>query len=544
MKRHGFFFLLIALALVLSTVLGACSKPALGETQNASSAEDSQGNSDSDTPGSDSLDNTDTSYSDSSSDSAIPDDSDPLPDPINPIAHFDFNKTSPSGKFMEKYSNRPCQPFGAPTQKNKAGDDNYLWLNGSSYLSFDTELPLGNGEHSITAWVLLDRSKITPSSSHVVAGWGNYTSLSDTRLMIFQNQFVTSSYGIYTAYPVTDYFEGRWAHFAMTYSNNLYRMYLDGTLIGTCECPNGINIKDTPLYIGGFGSAGINFVGGIDDLSVYDRALNNEEIIKNMNGDISYVSKNKDLLYKVFNGADSEFCEGWNNFMYAGKNATLKFSMYIPSGFSKDKKYSVALFMCGDGGNGKTPEQIVGGNESVFVNRGIIETDEDCIYIVPAPTSRWLTVPNDTHTVYPYGRYSLSDATPSAEFKAVRQLFGECLDTMPIDSDRAYFMGYSRGTMAGFYWLAEEPELFAAATLCCGASDPQSAHLYKDVPIWTFIGSNDELVSIPDFKAVYDAYTAAGGNGRYTCYEGGTHSLKEYLARDTDVLDWLFSKSK
>ena len=114
MKRHGFFFLLIALALVLSTALGACSKPALGETQNASSAEDSQGNSDSDTPSSDSFDNTDTSFSDSSSDSAIPDDSDPLPDPINPIAHFDFNRTSASGKFMEKYSNRPCQPFGAP----------------------------------------------------------------------------------------------------------------------------------------------------------------------------------------------------------------------------------------------------------------------------------------------------------------------------------------------------------------------------------------------------------------------------------------------
>ena len=218
--------------------------------------------------------------------------------------------------------------------------------------------------------------------------------------------------------------------------------------------------------------------------------------------------------------------------------------MYIPEGYSPDKKYPIAVFLHGDGHNGNAPHQVVTGGEATFVKRSIIETDEDCIYIVPAAKSRWLTVPNDKNTVYPYLDYSMSDATPSATLNAVRDLLHECIDVMAIDENRVYLIGYSRGTMAGFYWLSEEPELFAGALLCCGASDPASAHKYKDVPIWAFIGDKDPLVSTERFKAVFDAYKAAGGNGKFTFFEGGEHSLKSYMHAEAGVLEWLFSQKK
>ena len=98
--------------------------------------------------------------------------------------------------------------------------------------------------------------------------------------------------------------------------------------------------------------------------------------------------------------------------------------------------------------------------------------------------------------------------------------------------------------MAGFYWLANDPDLFAGAILCCGASDPNVAELYKNTPIWMFIGGSDANVSAERFKAVYDAYTAAGGNGKYTEYAGAGHSLKYYLANQEGVVEWLFSQTK
>ena len=226
-----------------------------------------------------------------------------------------------------------------------------------------------------------------------------------------------------------------------------------------------------------------------------------------------------------------------------GNARLFKALIVIISVYDPSKKYPIITFMSGDGAIEDALDETVGGNESVYLNKSIIE-GEDCICIVPYMSGKWLTVPNDTGTVFPYKDYSMSDAKPSIDFEEVRRLLADCIDTLAVDKDRVYFIGYSRGAMAGFYWLADDPDLFAGAILCCGASDPNAAAIYKDTAVWMFIGGSDTKVDVNRFKAIYDAYVAAGGDGKYTEYPGADHSLKYYLANQEGVVEWLFSQTK
>ena len=459
----------------------------------------------------------------------------------SPIAYFSFDEVDENGGFIEDISGESCVSVGSPAQlKAGAKSKKALYLDGKSYLTFDTELPLGNSDHSVSAWIKINKAMPTTSDG-VVAGWGEYKTKSDTRLLIYRNNFCASSYGSLTSYPISDNYKAEWIHLTMTFEDNSYRMYLNGTLIGYAASPN-TNILDTVLYIGGFGNAGLNFMGAIDELCIYDVALTPAEVVEVMNGNIDYVDPTNNEM-KLFGDEETVLTAGWNNMMYNGKTYSLTFKLYLPQNYDPAKKYPTIVFMSGDGGINDPIDEVIGGNEAVYLNRCIIE-GEDCIAIVPFMPSRWLTVPNDSGTVYPYKDYSMSDATPSYAFNEMRNLLSECIDTLAVDENRVYYIGYSRGAMAGFYWLANDPKLFAGAILCAGATDVNAAEKYKDVPVWMFIGSADTLVDVARFKSVYDAYEAAGGNGQFTSFTGGDHSLKAYMIAQQGVVEWLFSKTK
>lgn len=72
----------------------------------------------------------------------------------------------------------------------------------------------------------------------------------------------------------------RWIHLAGTYNGTFMVLYLNGTQVGETSTSGNINPNDEDLYIGrvrGYGSASY-FDGLIDDVRVYDYALDQEEI--------------------------------------------------------------------------------------------------------------------------------------------------------------------------------------------------------------------------------------------------------------------------
>ncbi|MBQ7170712.1 MAG: SMP-30/gluconolactonase/LRE family protein [Clostridia bacterium] len=195
-------------------------------------------------------------------------------DPYAPLYYFSFDRTDETGRFLEDRSGRAATSRGKPVQ-SEGKNGKALSVNASSSLEFEgSALPQGDRPHSIAVWV---RAKSGTAAERVVAGWGTYSKLLDTRLLIYKGALCVSSYSVYTTAPVPDDLGETWHHLAITYASRRYRLYLDGVAVADVGT-SGISVTGTTLCIGGFGKNGKYFDGELDDLYIFDRALTPEEI--------------------------------------------------------------------------------------------------------------------------------------------------------------------------------------------------------------------------------------------------------------------------
>ena len=70
---------------------------------------------------------------------------------------------------------------------------------------------------------------------------------------------------------------GSWTHVALTYDGSLLRLYVNGVQAASANVSGAIQQSSNPLWIGG-NQYNENFVGLIDDVRVYNRALTQAEI--------------------------------------------------------------------------------------------------------------------------------------------------------------------------------------------------------------------------------------------------------------------------
>ncbi len=68
-----------------------------------------------------------------------------------------------------------------------------------------------------------------------------------------------------------------WYYVAMTYDRTSLNLYVNGNLDGSAAATGPIIVTPQPLRLGG-GSGSVNFVGVLDEVSLYDRALSASEI--------------------------------------------------------------------------------------------------------------------------------------------------------------------------------------------------------------------------------------------------------------------------
>jgi len=80
---------------------------------------------------------------------------------------------------------------------------------------------------------------------------------------------------------------GRWTHVAATYDGRAMRLYVDGKLKGELPRAGAIRPSEAKLVLGSYGQSDRrhNFIGAIDEVKLYDRALSEAEIAEDMRPD-------------------------------------------------------------------------------------------------------------------------------------------------------------------------------------------------------------------------------------------------------------------
>jgi len=104
------------------------------------------------------------------------------------------------------------------------------------------------------------------------------------------------------------------------------------------------------------------------------------------------------------------------------------------------------------------------------------------------------------------------------------------------------------GGFGTFDYIAEFPNLFAAAVPMSGGGSTSTASIIKDIPIWVFHGSADETVPVQYSRNMVNAITAAGGHPLYTEIPGGPHGIWDNVYNDINtnqygLYEWMFSQS-
>lgn len=124
-------------------------------------------------------------------------------------------------------------------------------------------------------------------------------------------------------------------------------------------------------------------------------------------------------------------------------------------------------------------------------------------------------------------------------------ILDNALKTLPVDPDRVYLTGLSRGGHATWRWGAAEPGRFAALAPVAGRGDTATACALKDMPVWALHGDRDDVVEPEGSFAMARAIRACGGHvSRLTIYPDLGHNAWDPAYADPQLYLWLLSQHR
>ncbi len=132
---------------------------------------------------------------------------------------------------------------------------------------------------------------------------------------------------------------------------------------------------------------------------------------------------------------------------------------------------------------------------------------------------------------------------PTKPMRLTIELLEQLQDKYSVDANRLYVTGISMGGFGAFDLIQRFPNKFAAAVPVCGGGDLTRAFMLKDMPIWAFHGTEDQVVDPGFSRSIIEAIRLAGGSPGYTEYPDEGHIGAWVQAyRNPHLYEWMFSK--
>lgn len=202
------------------------------------------------------------------------------------------------------------------------------------------------------------------------------------------------------------------------------------------------------------------------------------------------------------------------------KEASLEYLLYLPKGYEKsqDKAWPLMLFLHGAGERGDDINRV-----KVHGPPRIVEAGKDLPFIVISPQC-------------PRNQWWNADE--------LMALVDDVAGSHRVDKGRIYVTGLSMGGFGTWSLVTKYPDRFAAAVPICGRGDPTKAANMKHVPTWVFHGDQDRAVPIDGSKKMVEALKEAGGNVRFTIYEGVGHDSWTQTYNNPDLYKWLLEQKR
>ncbi|MDH6305823.1 putative peptidase [Parabacteroides sp. PF5-5] len=126
-------------------------------------------------------------------------------------------------------------------------------------------------------------------------------------------------------------------------------------------------------------------------------------------------------------------------------------------------------------------------------------------------------------------------------------LFEKIQTEYQIDTDRVYLTGISMGGYGTFIVAMDHPDKFAAIVpLCGGCNDSDTPRIctLKNIPIWAFHGTNDNLIPISETERIINALDKCKGKTKFTKLEGEGHGIQYLYETHPQIYKWMLEQSR
>jgi predicted peptidase len=111
----------------------------------------------------------------------------------------------------------------------------------------------------------------------------------------------------------------------------------------------------------------------------------------------------------------------------------------------------------------------------------------------------------------------------------------------PVDADRVYLTGASRGGYGVWDWACHRPDAFAAIAPIAGEGNDDWAEKLKHVPVWAFHGAKDKAVNPAEEERMVNAVNRAGGSAKLTMYPEAGHNAWSRAYNDPELYRWFLA---
>lgn len=199
-----------------------------------------------------------------------------------------------------------------------------------------------------------------------------------------------------------------------------------------------------------------------------------------------------------------------------------RYQLFVPRGVASadpERKWPFMLFLHGSGERGDDIDAVKRHGPPKQADR-----DPDFPFILISP---------------------LLPAEEDWDIAKLERILDRAFATLPIDPDRVYLTGLSRGGHATWRWGAADPDRFAALAPVAGRGDAATACALTDIPVWAFHGDRDDVVEPEGSFAMARAIRACEGRiSRLTIYPDLGHNAWDPAYEDPELYLWLLKQRR
>ena len=201
-----------------------------------------------------------------------------------------------------------------------------------------------------------------------------------------------------------------------------------------------------------------------------------------------------------------------------------RYLVFLPKEYSKARKWPMILFLHGSGERGTNLDKV-----AVHGPPKIVQRKPDFLFIVISPQC-------------PEGETWSEDA--------LLALLGEVNKKFKVDQRRVYLTGLSMGGYGTWNLGLSHPEKFAAIAPICGGGDnlrillaeKKVAKRLKQLPVWAFHGTKDEVVNVTESERMVRALRKLGNEARLTMYPEAGHDAWTETYNNPALYEWFLQQ--